>query len=86
MLVDVMSVRPLPGYRLELTFEDGKCGVFDVSPLLDKGVFKRLTNKAVYDAVRVENGTVVWPGDLDIAPETLYEECEETCPARRQSA
>ena len=76
MLVDVTSVRPLPGYKLLLTFEDGKRGVYDVEPLLERGVFKRLRNNALFNQVAVVLGSVAWPGDLDIAPETLWEDCE----------
>lgn len=76
MLVDVTSVRPLPGFRLLLTFEDGKRGIYDVEPLLDKGVFRRLRNNALFNQVTVELGSVAWPGDLDIAPETLWEDCK----------
>jgi hypothetical protein len=28
-------------------------------------------------AARVEYGTVVWPGNIDIAPETLYDRSEK---------
>ena len=76
MLVDVTSVKPLPGYKLLLAFEDGKQGVYDVGPLLKEGVFGRLQNTAFFDQASVELGSVVWPGGLDIAPETLWEGCE----------
>lgn len=71
-LVDVVEVVPLESFKLYVSFEDGASGIFDVSPYLDKGVFKALRDIAVFNAVRVDNGTAVWPGNIDIAPERLY--------------
>lgn len=76
MLVDVTSAEALPGYRLLLAFEDGKRGIYDVRPLLESGVFRRLKDVALFRQVAVELGSVAWPGGLDIAPETLWEDCE----------
>lgn len=73
--VDVISVRPLEGYRLAVTFENGKSGTFDMRPYLYKGVFRALQDPSVFRAVRVEGGTATWPGDIDIAPERLYTDC-----------
>lgn len=77
MLVDVTRVEPLPGYRLLIAFEDGKRGIYDVGPLLESGVFRRLKNVSLFNQVIVELGSVAWPGGLDIAPETLWEDCEQ---------
>ena len=76
MLVDVTSVKPLPAYKLLLTFEDGRQGIYDVEPLLESGVFRRMRNVSLFNQVVVKLGSVAWPGDLDIAPETLWEDCE----------
>ena len=72
-LLDMVWVKPLDGYHISVEFEDGVTGEFDMTPYLDKGVFKNLRDKAVFDRVRVEYGTAVWPGGVDIAPETVYD-------------
>jgi hypothetical protein len=72
----VVSVVPDDeNYTLLLTFADGKCGIYDVKPYLDWGVFKALNDKKVFNTARVWFDTVCWDGELDIAPETLYHKC-----------
>lgn len=74
-LVDVTKVTALSGHRVFVTFEDGRQGVYDMSPLLTSGVFRRLADDSLFRRVSVDYGTVVWPGGLDVAPETLWSDC-----------
>lgn len=60
-------------FHLELRFSTGEHRLFDVRPYLEKGVFQRLKNDALFRQAFVAMDTVCWPGDLDIAPETLYD-------------
>jgi hypothetical protein len=57
---------------LEITFSDGESGVYECTPLLDFGVFQELRDEAYFRRVQVCNGTVVWPHEQDICPDTLY--------------
>jgi hypothetical protein len=68
----VKSVKPAADYRLKITFSNGEKGVYDCRPLLDFGVFQELRDDAYFRQVRAENGTVVWPHEQDICPDTLY--------------
>ena len=72
MLPAVTAVKALPNYRLFLTFENGERKYFDMSPYLHYPVFKRLQNPGFFKLARPDYGTVTWPGEIDIAPETLY--------------
>ena len=72
-LLDVVSVETRPGYVLLLEFETGERRIFDMSPYMDKRPFVQLKGSAVFALASVEYGTVVWPGNIDIAPETLYD-------------
>lgn len=72
-LLDVVSVEAKADYTLLLEFENGERRVFDMLPYLDKKPFMRLKGSPLFALASVDYGTVVWPGEIDIAPETLYD-------------
>ena len=43
-----------------------------VKPYLEHGVFKELKDQRYFKRVGVAFGTVQWPNEQDISPETLY--------------
>jgi len=65
-------VKPLPDFRLLITFENGERRIFDVTPYLDKGVFRELREVSLFSTVRVSFDTVEWQNGADLCPETLY--------------
>jgi hypothetical protein len=72
MVTRVRTATPLDGRRLRLTLTDGAVVERDVQDLLWGPVFNRLrTDDALFRRVRARYGTVTWPGNLDLAPETL---------------
>jgi Protein of unknown function (DUF2442) len=60
---------------LRLTFADGLSGEVDVLDRMRGPVFEDVCTPAGFAKVKVdtETGTVVWPGGVDLAPDTLYE-------------
>lgn len=78
----VNSARPLAHYRLEITFSNGEVGIYDCHSLLDFGVFAELKDEAYFRRVRAEGGTVVWPHEQDICPDTLYLDSVKTRPRK----
>lgn len=72
-LLDVVKVEAQADYTLLLEFENGERRVFDMTPYLDKKPFVRLKGSPLFALASVDYGTVVWPGEIDIAPETLYD-------------
>ena len=71
-MLRVRSVTPLEGRSVRLTLSDGSDIERDLTDLLDGPVFVRIAAEdAVFRSVHAIDGTLVWPGDVDIAPETL---------------
>jgi hypothetical protein len=71
-MLRVRNVTPLGGRSVRLTLSDGTDVERDLTDLLDGPVFARIAAEdAVFRRVRAIDGTIVWPGDVDIAPETL---------------
>jgi hypothetical protein len=71
-LVRIKEVKPLTEHRLQLTLSDGKIIERDVSKYLVGPVFEAIrTNPDVFAQARVDHGTVVWPGEVDLCPDVL---------------
>ena len=70
MLPRVSGVETDSDYNLVVTFRNGERKIYDAKPLLQLPMYKNLAK--VFRSARVEYGTVVWPGDIDISPDTLY--------------
>jgi len=76
MLLDVVSLVADQNYTLLIAFENEQKRRFDMKPLLDKKPFSRLRDLPLFMKATVAYGTVVWPGNIDIAPETLWDRSE----------
>jgi hypothetical protein len=70
----VRSVKAINDHKLELRFSNGEMGIFDCSHLLGFGVFVELKDPLYFKRVRVIDGTVAWPNEQDLCPDTLYME------------
>jgi Protein of unknown function (DUF2442) len=68
----VVQVSPLSNYHLRLAFANGEVKLFDMTPYLGLGIFKELTEKGMFETVKISFDTVVWANEADIDPETLY--------------
>ena len=66
------AVEPLPDFQLLVTYQNGERRIFDMTPFLDKGVFRELRDPSVFNSVRPAFDTVEWSNGADLAPETLY--------------
>ena len=72
VMIWIRTATPLEGRALRLTLSDRSVVERDIQDLLWGPVFDRLrTDDALFRRVRARYGTVTWPGDLDLAPETL---------------
>ncbi|HMF76610.1 MAG TPA: DUF2442 domain-containing protein [Bryobacteraceae bacterium] len=74
---DVAEVAALDGFRLHVRFFDGVEGQVEmIAPVHSPaaGVFAQLADPARFVEVYVEHGAVTWPGELDLAPDAMYQE------------
>ena len=80
MMQDVVEVRFVKDKILYLRFDDGTEGNVDLAmhikftrifaPLCDEKIFKSVF-------VNQEAGTICWPNDADLCPDTLYQWIEQ---------
>ena len=73
ILLDVIRVEPQNNYTLLLVFENNEKRLFDMNPYLEKKPFTKLKHLPLFMKATIAYGTVVWPGNIDIAPETLWD-------------
>lgn len=71
----VISVIPLPDYKLHLVFDNGVQKVVDIQPFIRGGVSEALKAREFFDHVAIESGGgIFWPNGYDFCPNFLYEE------------
>ena len=70
----IKSIESIEKYKLKIQFLDGISGVYDVSNLAGKGVFKIWDkgNNFFEAFVSPESGAISWPGDVDIDTIKVY--------------
>ena len=71
-MIEVTAVKSIQDYHLVVTFNTDEVRRFDMRPYLHYPIYQRLENPGFFSLAKVEYGTVTWPGDIDIAPETIY--------------
>ncbi len=74
---DVTDFKILPDYRIQVILSNGKHGIFDVKPYLEKGAFAELKDYRYFSRAKIEYGTIVWPNEQDFSPETIEMRMEE---------
>jgi hypothetical protein len=77
-LNEVKHIEYKSNYSFRVVFDDNTSAVIDFSGYLHRGpVFAPLRDVSFFRQARIEGGTIAWPNGADIAPETLYEMCQE---------
>ena len=72
--IRVQSVEPRENWHARVVFTNGEQRDIDLTPyILDGPIFEPLrTDIALFEAMSVEGGTIVWPNGADIDPDVLY--------------
>lgn len=72
-MVRLIAVKPLPQYKLRLTYDDGVEGEVDLSHLVGRGVFVAWKDAHAFEQVRIgDSGELLWGNTLDLCPDALY--------------
>lgn len=74
MTWDVVEVRAEADCSLWVRFADGISGHYRLDPKELTGVLRPLRDAAFFRRVFIDHGAVAWPGEIDLAPDTMYRE------------
>lgn len=87
-MIDVIRVRPLDRYRLEIEFSDGTIGVRDFAAVAKKfgPMAAPLKDAAYFARVFIEDGALTWPNGYDWDPIALHDEMKAAGQLRRVDA
>lgn len=74
MFLHITKASYVRDYQVEVTFNNGKKGIADLSETLKGPVFAPLKDKNEFAKLTVdpELETLVWPNGADLAPEFIY--------------
>jgi hypothetical protein len=72
----ISAVKPLPQFRLLLTFDNKEQRILDFSEYLDTGIFSELKDESKFKTVHVSFDSIEWENGADLDPELIYETSE----------
>jgi hypothetical protein len=74
MILHITSAKYIKDYKVEVTFNDGRSGVADLSDTLRGPVFEILKDLSFFSQMRIDEKleTITWPNGADLAPEFIY--------------
>ncbi len=71
-MIRIVEAKPLDAHSVELTLNNGQVTRRDLEPLLKGAVFAEIRgDQSRFQELRVEGGTLVWPGGADLCPDVL---------------
>ena len=73
MYWDVVEVRPEAGHSLWVRFADGTSGRIKLNREELTGALAPLSDPEFFNRALIDRGAVAWPGDIDLAPDAMYE-------------
>jgi len=76
-VLKIVDAESRGGYVLDVLFNNGERRIFDGSKLLVGEVFAPLADEKVFNDYRLDYETLTWlDGEVDVAPEFVYENGE----------
>jgi Protein of unknown function (DUF2442) len=73
MIPYLKNATPLPGYRLQVEFEDGINGIIELGGWKGKGVFEYWNDESNFKSFRItDNKKLEWNEEIDMDPDSFY--------------
>ena len=69
---DVVEAKVTKHLEFTVKFADGASGRVKILPTHLHGVFAKLADPDIFEQIRVTDGFVSWPGNIDLAPDAMY--------------
>lgn len=73
VLLRVTAAEYVIDYTLRLTFSNGEVRLVDFTPLMQKGICRKLQKLDYFKSFTLDPFTVDWNDEIGFAPEFLYE-------------
>ncbi len=77
MYWDVITAVPKGELTLWVRFADGTQGYVKFLKEFLTGVFEPLRDPSYFQTVSISDGAIVWPGEIDLAPDAMYHEIKK---------
>ena len=74
MFLHVTDAKYLEDYKVEVSFNNGRSGIADLTDALKGAMFEPLKNKSAFSRLVVDKelDTITWSNGADLAPEYIY--------------
>ena len=72
-ILSITDAQYVRDYILRLTFNDGAVKLVDFTPLMQKGICRKLQDLNYFRNFTLDPFTVDWNNEIGFAPESLYE-------------
>ncbi len=80
-MVEVVKVKPMEDFILEIEFSNGEVKYKDMKPLFDKPIFSKIQDINIFNSVQVLYGAITWIVDdeeIDLCPDNTYKTSMES--------
>ncbi len=86
MFLHVTDAKYLEDYKIEVSFNNGRRGIADLTDALKGAMFEPLKNKSAFSRLVVDKelDTIAWSNGADLAPEYIYFQAFKNDPELQQ--
>lgn len=68
----LVKIKPQDNLQMHLQYDDGTEGLLDFSGRSKVGVLKSLSEKSFFEQVKLADGVLHWPNEIEIDGDSLY--------------